>query len=381
MKLRKATIEQWAIVPVMGLLWIVGLTYQSGIGIAYDVYGKTKLLTIGIFLFLFVFRGKFRRISQQMLLALVLIGVGLVVTYIRYEALVEDFLWVYLLIPLISSLPVEKRQMRWVSLMYGVLGGIVLFIANYGSLFRGWNENAVGMIAFFSYMVFIGAFSELRDRRGIFILVVFSLVYFAWMEVLNARSSALFSIVAFLCVFSIIPFRNLLRIRQSLAWILLAPLLIAVVVVVVKDFSFVEKLNAWSLEQFGKQIFNGRENIWAWGLRDFWDAPMFGHGTFVGNFHNSAVTVLYGSGIAGFVFWFLATKTLIRRALSWLNDSVVYGLLIAFAMIWLQQSLELGLIADQANIVPYGILGLLLGRIRTLERYDEESIIHSNPGL
>ena len=51
---------------------------------------------------------------------------------------------------------------------------------------------------------------------------------------------------------------------------------------------------------------------------------------------------------------------------------VVYGLFIAFLMIWLQQSLELGMVAPQANVVPYGILGLLLGRLKTLENNDGE---------
>lgn len=381
MKRRTSKIEQWAILPVMGILWIVGLTYGSGLGTAYDVYGKAKLLTIAVFLFLFVFRGKFHRISYPMMLALGIMVLGCLVHYLRYEQTVQDFLWVYLLIPLISCLPVEKEQMRWVSLMYGVLGGAVLFVANYGTLFRGWNSNSIGMIAFFSYMVFIGAFSELRDRRAIFVLLVYSVIYFWWLGTLNSRSSALFSAVAFLCVFSVVPLRQMLRVKQSLTWILLVPVILAIVIVTVKDWDFVQSLNEWSGRQFGKRIFNGRENLWAWGLRDLWEAPVFGHGVFGWNFHNSSVTILYGSGLAGFALWIQGTKNLVRRALPRLDDSVIYGLLIAFLMIWLQQSLELGLVAVQANVVPYGIFGLLLGRVKTLERYDGEKTLDPDPGL
>ena len=381
MKTRRSKIEQWAILPVMGILWIVGLSYGSGLGVAYDIYGKTKILTIAVFLFLFVFRGMFRRISPRMLLALGIMALGCLVTYLRYGETVQDFLWVYLLVPLISSLPVEKIQMRWVSLMYGVLGGAVLFVANYGTLFRGWNTNSIGMIAFFSYMVFIGSFSEVKNRRVIFVLLVYTAVYFYWLETLNSRSSALFSVVAFLCVFSVIPLRNMLRVKQSLAWILLAPAILAIVLVTVRDWNFVQKLGRWSTQRFGKSIFNGRDGIWAWGLRDFWQAPVFGHGTYVGNFHNSAVTMLYGGGLIGFALWVQGTKNLVRRAISKLDDSVIYGLLIAFLMIWLQQSLELGLVAPQANVVPYGILGLLLGRVKTLERYDGEKTFNYNSRL
>ena len=373
--------KKWAIVPVMGALWLVGLTYASGIGLAYDVYGKTKLATIGIFLFMFIFRGKFHRISLKMLGVLAIMVVGCTMTYIRFDRNVEDYLWVYLLIPLIALLPVEKAQMRLVALMYGALGGAVLFLANYGSVFRGWNPNSVGMIAFFSYMVFVSSFSEVRNKRAIFALVVYSLIYFSWLEILNARSSALFSIAAFLCVFSIIPLRSIVRVKQFLPLVLLAPLLLAVVVVLIRDTPIDTALNLWSWEHFNKPIFNGRENIWAWGFRDWWKAPIFGSGTLNGSFHNSAVTMLYGCGAAGFVVWVSGTRNMLRRGLAHLDDSVIYGLLIAFLMIWLQQSLELGMVAPQANVVPYGILGLLLGRVKTLENNDGEESIDHHPGI
>lgn len=373
--------KKWAIIPVMGALWLVGLTYASGIGVAYDVYGKTKLVTIGIFLFLFVFRGKFHHISLKMLNVLAIMVIGCTVTYIRFDRNVANYLWVYLLIPLIALLPVEKAQMRLVALMYGILGGAVLFLANYGSVFRGWNPNSVGMIAFFSYMVFIGSFSETRNKRAIFVLVVYSLIYFSWLEILDARSSTLFSIAAFLCVFSIIPLRSIVRVRQFLFWVLLIPLILAIVVVLIRDTPLDTALNLWSWEHFNKPIFNGRENLWAWGFRDWWKVPLFGNGTLGGNFHNSAVTMLYGCGAAGFVVWISGTRNMLRRGLAHLDDSVIYGLFIAFLMIWLQQSMELGLVAPQANVVPYGILGLLLGRVKTLENNDGEESIDHNPGI
>ena len=91
--------------------------------------------------------------------------------------------------------------------------------------------------------------------------------------------------------------------------------------------------------------------------------------------------MLYGCGAAGFVVWISGTRNMLRRGLAHLDDSVIYGLFIAFLMIWLQQSMELGLVAPQANVVPYGILGLLLGRVKTLENNDGEESIDHNPGI
>lgn len=373
--------KNWMIVPVMGLLWLVGLLYQSGIGKVYDVYGKAKLLTICIFLWQFVARRKFRRVSRGWLYILLILLVGNTWTYVKYGREVTDYLWVYLLIPLLSQLPAGARQVRWISLMYGGLGGAVLFITNYGTAFSGWNTNSVGMLAFFSYVVFIASYVGLREKKRLIILLLCSAVYYFWLELLNSRATMLFSLAALLCVLSVIPLRRWLSKRILLIW-LLVPLLVAAVVVAVRNAGFVTALNAWSLRTFSKSLFNGRDRIWYSGFQLLRSMPVFGNGNLSSaNWHNSAITCLVGCGIAGYLCWLLAARAILRRGLKGLTDGTVYGLITAFLMIWLQQSVELGLIAAQASVVPYGILGLMLARVKTVEREDAEKTDHHSPGL
>ena len=381
LRIGPAQIRNWIIVPIMGALWLIGLLYQSGIGKIYDVYGKTKLLTICIFLWQFAARGKFQRIPRALANMLLILFIGNIWTYVKYGREVTDYLWVYLLIPLLGELTVGERQLRWISLMYGGLGGAVLFITNYGTAFGGWNTNSIGMLAFFSYVVFIASYVELREKKRIVILLLYSLVYYLWLEMLNSRATILFSLAALLCILSIIPLRKWLNRRMLLIW-LLVPLLVAVVVVTVKDAGFVESLNSWSIQTFSKSLFNGRDRLWYSGFQKLWSTPFFGNGNLSSaNWHNSAVTCLVGCGVVGYVCWLLVTRAVLSRGLKRLADGTVFGLMAAFLIIWFQQSVELGLIAAQANVVPYGILGLMWARVKTLEREDGEKADHDRPRL
>lgn len=374
----RAFIRYWGIVVLMGALWLLALTYGSGIGIAYDVYGKAKLLTIAVFVWQFVFRGKFRVVSRGMAYTLFFIFTWYVTSFLFYGKENTDYLWVYLLIPLMSQLSLTKSQMRWISLMYGALGGAILWLTKYGSVFRGWNSNSIAMLAFFSYAVFAASYTEVKDRKRIYLLI-YSGLYFLWLNDLDSRGSTLFSIILLAGSFSLIPLRSLVK-RKRILWLLLIPLLIAIFVVAVRDFPFVSKLNIWSLQRFRKSIFNGRDELWLQGFRLLERHPFFGNGNFGGNnWHNSAVTCLVGAGGIGYLVWMLGIRKILNMAED--DDSLIYGLKAAFLAIWLQQTIELGLIAPQANVIPYAILGLLLARSNTLEKEKLSEAVNRSSGL
>ena len=44
----------------------------------------------------------------------------------------------------------------------------------------------------------------------------------------------------------------------------------------------------------------------------------------------------------------------------------------AFLVLYVQQSVELGLMAPNPNLLPYAMLGLLLGRVNYLKERDYE---------
>ena len=68
-------------------------------------------------------------------------------------------------------------------------------------------------------------------------------------------------------------------------------------------------------------------------------------------------------------------------AIKWANDGTVFGLATAFLVIWMQQSVEIGLVSAEPNIIPYMILGLLYARINTLESEKDDEAIYNNTGV
>ncbi len=220
-------IKKWAVVPVMVLVWLLALFYQSGIGSTYDVYGKAKVIVIILAVIYLCVSGVSR---ANILLALYVIVCG-VFTEIAYGYDTFDYVWLYLLIPLIALLPVEKAAMNMVSLIYGILGMAVLVIYNYGSVFDGWNTNSIAMIAFFSFAVMIASFNEIRRWWIFALLALYYATYYYLTDVLESRSGFFFTIIMLLGVIGIIPMKKIMNIKKGLLILLLIPLIVAVCMV------------------------------------------------------------------------------------------------------------------------------------------------------
>ena len=65
--------------------------------------------------------------------------------------------------------------------------------------------------------------------------------------------------------------------------------------------------------------------------------------------------------------WVKFLHKILASAKGFLKDSYVFGSAIAFCLILIQQSFELGLFAPNPNMIPYLILGILMGRIHYLK--------------
>ncbi len=373
---QKKYMSGWLVIVIMGLVWLLALLYGSGIGQAYDVYGKAKLLTIVIFLFQMLI-GKYKGFSKQFGIVLLVILISNALTWVFYGKTMFDYLWLYLLIFLISELPVEEWALRVVSWMYGFLGMAVLLLRYFGSVFNGWNENSLAMIAFFSFAVMISSFSKTEKWGVLLILVAYYVAYYILSDPLNSRSGVLFTVIMMLGLFHIIPFKKWFQKRGVLTLLLLGPLLVAIVVTLLKGSDIVRRMEIWSYTTFNKTLFNGRDVIFQRGFQRWLRHPIIGIGDLsANNWHNSAVAVLVGGGIVGFLFWLFGTKWILEKAVPFLKDNFVFGLMLGFIMIWLQQSVELGLVAAKANAIPYAMLGLLMGRVNTLRRRENEAFDH-----
>lgn len=361
-------LKNWMIVPIMILIWGLSLLYNSGIGQTYDVYGAAKILIVVLVIYRIVVSKQVRYVKKRNVVLISYLIVASFLTSMLYGHNMLDYLWMYLLTWLISLMPVEEGPMMVVSVAYGALGMLVLLIYNYGTVFSGWNENSIAMIGFFSFCVMIVGFNRVRDFRVLICLLVYAAMYFVLLEVLNSRGSVLFAIVLLLGIFRLLPFQRWFKNKRKILTIMLIPLVVAIFVVLIRNAGIVDKLELWSYETFNKPIFNGRDELWYQGFTDWMKHLVFGNGNLsAANWHNSAVTMLVGGGVVGYFIWLIKTGDILARGCPWIRDGIVFGLMVGILGIWLQQTVELGLVANQANAIPYAMMGLLLGRVRTLE--------------
>ncbi len=361
-------IKKWLIVPVIFYIWILSLTYISGIGRALDIYNRTKLVVVGLSVYHVFITQKFRMIRIEILFLFLYLVTTSCFTYFSYGKNMTDYLWLYLLIPLIAMLPIHDMQMRIISIICGVLGMIVLFIYNYGSAFDGWNTNNLAMIALISFCIMIISFNDIKDKRIMFMLVVYTFLYFIWSEALNCRSGTIFAIVMILGVTNIIPIKKMFQSKFGIYLLLLLPLIIAILVVLLQNMSFIQELNEWSELTFKKSLFNGRNTIWQLGFETWAEKPFFGNGNLSTlRWHNSAVTALVGGGAVGYIIWIVGVGSIFTVGSKYCDDKIVFGLMLGFIVFWLQQTVDLGLIAAEANALPYAMLGMILGRVWTIK--------------
>lgn len=60
-------------------------------------------------------------------------------------------------------------------------------------------------------------------------------------------------------------------------------------------------------------------------------------------------------------------QRILAKGRKWLDDVIVSGCIITFIIMYIQQSVELGLVNENPNIIPYIVLGIMLGRIKLLD--------------
>lgn len=363
------------------LIWFVGFTCNTGFGVGYDIIGKVKLLILALFLYCIVVHHNKYNFNLGTAFAAFLVVYMIIINESRNGRSIENYIWVWLLIPILKMFPVKTAQFKLIGLAYGVAALGVLLIGNVTSIFARWDGNTVSMVQFFSYTVFMASLSDTKEKKNIRRIVLYSVIYLYLLNAFESRSAQLFSIVMLLCVLSVIPFRKCFG-KPLIMMALLFPLIMAVVIVLIKDLPIVETLNDWSYDTFNKPIFNGRDMIWEMGFETWKKALVIGNGNLAQySYHNSAITALVGAGTVGYTILIGVSYKILSHAKKWINDSVVYGLATAFLVIWMQQSVELGLISSAPNVIPYMILGLLYARINTLESEKDDEVIYNNTGI
>ncbi len=380
-KTKSKPIPHIFLIVICVAIWFIGFTFNTEFGEGYEILDKAKTTILMVFLYGIVFQHKKYKFNVGNIFAVFIIIYMIIINEARNSKSIENYIWVWLLIPILKLFTVQKVQIKLIGLAYGVAALGILIIGNVTGIFDGWDGNSVSMTQFFSYTMFMASLADIKDKKNIRIIILYSAIYLYLLNAFNSRSAQLFSIVMLLCVLSVVPFRKYFG-KPLILLALLSPLIIAVIIVLIKDLPMVEALNDWSYEVFNKPIFNGRDTIWERGFNTWLKSPFIGNGDMsYARYHNSALVSLVGAGGIGYIILIGVCYKILSHAIKWIDDSTVYGLATAFVVVWMQQSVEIGLISAEPNIIPYMILGLLYARINTLESGKDDEIVYNNTGL
>lgn len=355
------------------LLWVVNLFNGTGLDSAYHVTDWARRIVILWFILDVIFSSANRKILLIGRNKLYIYG-GMIILFLAspcihgYGATGIKYVWVFCLVYLLSKLKINDRTMLWTGLIYGVLGLVILFIFDYGTALKGWNENSIAMLGMHSFLVMlVPFFREHRLRNRVFLLLAAG-VFYVLVFPTDSRSGILFAFIGTMFAIGLLPKSIVSKNRFRTLICLFLPLIIAIIVVILSKSSVMDRLNIWSYQQFNKPIFNGRDLYWAQGFNLIWKKPLIGTGDFRTNYwHNSAVTCLVTTGIFGFILWIMSFLITLDQARQYLSDYIVIGCFVSFIVLYIQQSVELGFICASPSLIGYILLGLMLGRVRFLK--------------
>lgn len=357
-------------IGVSVIIWIISLINQSGFGDAHNTPSKTSLILIflGTVISLNEFRKKQYINIKTLLIIFTLSSVFILSSNLqgyRHDGL--KYLSVFLLVYIVSNLQIDILQLKIISIIYGLLGIGILYIFNYKSVLSGWNPNAIAMMGLFSYLVYmISHINNNLKSKAIFLLV--STLYIRLMDITESRGSTFIILLSICIVCNFIPIKKMYKSDIGITLLLMIPLIVSISVINLSKSHYVNELNEWSIEEFDKPLFNGRDEIWIDGFDEISQNVLFGSGYInSGYWHNSAISCLSSYGVVGYTLWIMVLKAILCNGRKYSEDNFVIGCIASFLLIFIQQSFELGLFSLGMNLVPYFILGLLLGRIKGLK--------------
>ena len=365
----------------MVFLWLIALLNGTGLGNAYHTTEYARILALGAAILLFLWNGRFRKgwlVPRDTFLTLVpMMVVFTVIPYLNgYGKVGLEYLWVFLIVYMLSLTRPTKQDITLAGLAYGGLGLAVLFIYNYMTALSGWNDNSIAMIGLFSFLVFTIPFYGIRNTKSMIMIGLVGAAYVFLIWPTDSRSCSIAIVLDLLIVFRVLPIEKMFRKKWLIGLALHIPLIIALLGCIVAANADMDILNTWSAEEFGKTFFSGREGIWKNALSTITSNLLLGTG-FVdsGNYHNSAIACLVGFGVVGYIMWIASFKLLLKKTLPYWDDVCVAGAISAFFVIFWQQSVELGLFSTSPNLIPYVVLGTLLGRAAVRKEQECQELV------
>lgn len=364
--------QTWTIIVIISI-WIISFVEPSGWALLLRLPEKFNegFLILSIIYFI---RYPYRRQNISTSLFWGIIITFVVIPFVKSGSWQgASYLVSFLVVYLVSQGTITSHVIKITGIALAALGLMTLFIYARGSLLSGWNDNAMSMIGLFSFLYYSIFLVLKKDSKKFWQWNIITLFYLQLLFSTDCRSGMLFSMIAVLALLFQHKVMNLVNKPYFIIVLLNIPLIIAFLVIWTSEAPFFHELNMWSYTQFDKPIFNGRDTLWNYALDKLNGSSYLGTGKFIINYHNSCIAALTVFGVMGYYFWIKYFKTNLVEIRHYLVDKIAFGSFLAFSLIYLQQSVDLGFIEPQPNLLPYLILGVGLGRVRYLK---ENSVLN-----
>lgn len=365
----------------MVLLWAIALLNGTGLGATYHTTEYARILALAVAALVFLWNARNRQgwlVPRDYFMSLVpMVLLFATVSFLQgYEKIGLECLWVFLVTYILSQTRPSHNDLYMVSTAYALLGLAILFIYNFMTALDGWNPNSIAMIGLFSFLVFTIPYYGIRNIRSMIMITLVGAAYVYLIWPTNSRSCSIAVVLGLLTAFRVIPIDKIFRAKWRVRLALHVPLLVALFGCMLAANADMNALNEWSIGEFGKTLFSGRETTWKTALETVMDNLLFGTGYVdVGIYHNSAVANLVAYGVVGYGLWIWLFEIMVKETLPWREDICIAGAISAFFVIFWQQSVELGMFAASPNLIPYAVLGVMLARARTLEEQQCQELV------
>lgn len=354
---------------VIILSWIISFVEPSGW--SYQIHLPDKInatLMIASTICFFQYRSKRLPISQ-----LLFLGIVLFLVLIPYAVSSTwdgaSYTVAFLATYIVSQGVITTKVIKYSSIGIAILGLTILLIYAKGSVLSGWNDNAISMTGLFSYIYFTIFLMKIRNDRSFWTWNIFTVLYLSLLFATDCRSGMIFSSLAVIAILYSHKVKNILENKRTRLMLLNFPLIISGIVLAVASSPLYNDLNSWSIMNTDKPVFNGRNELWDTAYKLLSESNFLGTGEFLINYHNSGVAALSVFGVLGYICWIKFFSHNLTSLSLYLRDKIVFGSSLAFILIFLQQSFDLGLIEIHSNLIPYMILGVGIGRVRYLQQY------------
>lgn len=348
------------------LIWIISFVEPSGWANVIHLTDKVNNLVLITAIAFFILSPSTRQNISRVLFLFIILSFCVIPLITQNSWQGAEYLISFLTVYIVSQGKITHKVIYYSALAIAALGLGLLYIYSRGSLLSGWNDNSISMTGLFSFLYFSIFLISKKGTNQFWVWNIISLFYIVLLFSTDCRSGMLFAIISIIGIFYSNKVNHFLKKNWITLLVLNTPLIIAYIVIAISQSEYFRELDAWSLQEFNKYIFNGRDILWDYAFKFLESSGYLGTGKFLMNYHNSGVAAISVFGILGYISWIIYFNTNIKQLKSYLNDDIVFASLLSFILIFLQQSVDLGFIGPTPNLIPYMILGVGLGRIRTL---------------